>query len=210
MRLEIGVALVVPVKLAGEALREAPVGLDPLRFRGVQEVQVHAPGALFRQRLERAIQQRRDGLLLRYARRDQEAPPRRGRKRNHRDQLRIITNAGPHRGLRPGEVEHVLAIAVLFDVQRQRGHELTRLSHDHVQRRPTGAAAYAAGLLQSEQKRVLDEGVIITRQTVPGFGGYPSQIGDELGLHASTLTCRRARGTSAAPRRAARDSSIVP
>jgi hypothetical protein len=155
------------VELRREPGEKAPIGAYQGGFLRIHEVQVNGRRTRTFACAERALEQRAHCLGLVDVLGDQQAPPGRGRERHHTDELRVVTDACARGRLGPAEVEHVLAVAVLLQVERQRCHQPRTLTHEHVDRLPARASADAAAALEREQKRVLHERVIGTDERIP-------------------------------------------
>ena len=80
-------------------------------------------------------------------------------------------------------IEHILAVAMLLQIERQRCNQLTGIAHEHVHGLPTRTAADTAAALEREQERVLGEGVVITRERIPFIGRDLGQLRSEVDAH---------------------------
>ena len=70
-------------------------------------------------------------------------------------------------GVRPGVVEHELAVRIVLEVGGRRGDQSVALAQAGMLRRPAPARFQATVLLQTEQERVPDEGIAAVVQRIP-------------------------------------------
>lgn len=161
-RREVGIAGVVPVELHVVALDHA--GGDTGGEVGVIDEQGMRTGQTGR------CGQRRQ--LLRHRKtcgRVTCADPRSGarRERDRIDQLRVVRVADAPAGIRPGEVEHELAIGMRFQVQRRDRGDSAVIGEHCVTRRPAEFRADAAMAFQRRQKGMTRKRVARRKQGIP-------------------------------------------
>ena len=156
---------VAPVVL-DVAARQPVVTEGGVLVRGM-EVDVRGRQAKGRRVIDDGIEQRapRDIVARQQARAGD------GRVGHRAQPLGVVVQPVLRMGMRPGVVEHELAVGVVFQVARRRGDQRVALPQRQVPRRPAPLRAQAAVPLQPLQERMCDEGVRTVVQPVPGRRG---------------------------------------
>ena len=116
----------------------------------------------------------------------QQPPARHGRERHGDLQLGVVVPARLHEGFRPAVVEHVLALAVRFQVARRATGDVAAKLEHQVARRPAGAPAHRSGILQRLQEGVrekrIERGGIGIGAGIPGLGRDVGDLRYDLDL----------------------------
>ena len=104
---------------------------------------------------------------------DQQALPRHRRERDGGLQLGIIAAAGALIGVGPAMIEHVLALAVRFQIAGHAADQRAACVLEHkMLRQPAGLGGGRAAVLQRLEKGVRDERVIGSGASIPGGGRH--------------------------------------
>ena len=107
------------------------------------------------------------GFCLRRSRPREEAPPRDRRERHGALQLRIVLSAHAVQGVRPTVIEHELALAVRFGVERHHARDCSVRSFKHeMLRQPSRPFADRPGLFKRIEEGVREERVVPRRLRV--------------------------------------------
>ena len=157
--LEGGVAVVAPVELLVGALQVAELAEPgPFALGEKRDVRARQPVALHHRGRGGGERRLAVGGVGTWPR---QQPPARHRRERHGDlQLGVIAAAGLGVGVRPGVVEHVLALAVRLEIgRRAASHAAAVASEDQMPRRPTRAPADRAGLFERGEEGMREERV---------------------------------------------------
>jgi len=112
------------------------------------------------------------GLICARSVRDQQARARRRGEGRGDLELRVVAPAGALIGIGPAMVEDIFALAVALQEAGCCGQELTGIVLDEeIGRRPAGAAAGAAALLQRHEEFMADEGIVPVERGIAGARG---------------------------------------
>ena len=204
--LEIPVTPVAPVVLAAEALQPACAAAQQLVGGRVGEVDVQAGQPLALQALAQGIEQLAHCQWIA----EQARTADRG-KRNGAQQLGVIGDTGAPAGIRPAVIEHVLAVGVALHIGWQCGPgTLLLVEPDLVGRLPAALAADTAAVLESREKGMAQERLVVGQQGVPDGGRQVAEVVQGGDWHGRSLACcpgekkvlRGIRGTASRQSRA--------
>ena len=90
----------------------------------------------------------------------QQPPPRHGREGDGDLQLGIVITPCLHEGFRPAVIEHVLALAVGFQIARRAAGDLAAKPEHEMARGPAGAAADRPSVLEGFQEGMRNERIV--------------------------------------------------